>query len=309
MKRSLCSVVALVWLAGCGGGGGDGGADSGLPQAEAEWATIPTSAYPNMGNVYINTRDMPMPADYSCLGMPDTSAGSTLTMLTVNGTLFDFQNSTEPRVSATIDVWTDISKLSMASDATATTDAQGKFTVMIPNVSGKKRLHWRSHKQGEAFDTYELADPFDFSATATATQTINRNSVSTFTGGALPALAGITRMPNTGVIAGSLRDCNRKEVGNAIATVLGGDGKPIPGIKVVYMSDQDLPRRRDPSILHSLATNAKNGVFIVIDVPPSTGTVTMAVEGNIGGMRKRLAEFAAPVFADSVVVVDADPKR
>ena len=63
------------------------------------------------------------------------------------------------------------------------------------------------------------------------TQTLNRNSVSIFTGGALPALAGITRKPGTGVIAGSLRDCGRKEVGNAIATVLGSDDKPIPGIK------------------------------------------------------------------------------
>ena len=81
------------------------------------------------------------------------------------------------------------------------------------------------------------------------------------------------------------------------------------------MSDQDLPRRRDPSLLHSLASNPKNGVFVIIDVPPSTGSVTMAVDGFLSaadlamGKRTRIAEFSAPVFADSVVIIDADPKR
>ncbi len=313
-KGSLWKIAALalgVFAAGCGGGDDDDtGSDSGTTdQAAAEWAAIPTTTDINGGNVYVNTRDMPMPVDYGCLGMADNTPGSVLTTLTVNGTLFDFQNSTTPVVAATVDVWNDISKLGMAPDATATTDGQGKFTITVPGVSGKKRLHWRSRKTGETFDTFELADPFDFSAAAPMTQTLNRNSVSIFTGGALPALAGITRKAGTGVIAGSLRDCNRKEVGNAIATVLGSDDKPIPGIKVVYMSDQNLPRRRDPSIRHSLATNAKNGIFIVVDVPPSTGTVKMVAEGNVNGVRTRLAEFSAPVFADSVVVVDADPKR
>ena len=57
--------------------------------------------------------------------------------LTVNGTLFDFQNSTTPVVAATVDVWNDIAKLGMTPDATATTDGQGKFTITVPGVSAR----------------------------------------------------------------------------------------------------------------------------------------------------------------------------
>lgn len=314
---TVCFGTAIM-MAACGGGGGssgkDGGADAG-PIEVTEWATIPTAAYPNGGNIYTGSRELvagdpkqpgPKPANMTCLNVADTTAGAAFDSVTFNGVVKDFQNpDTQILANGELAVWTDVTKLGMPPDVMTTTDSTGKFMVTVPGVMGKKRLHWRTQKTGEVFPTYVLNDQFDVTM---ATQMKERNSVSLFTGQALPALAGIRRKDGTGVIAGVARDCDHVELGNTIATVLGPNGQPIPGVTVVYMSDQDLPRRRDTTILHSLASNAHNGIFIIIDVPP-TASVTMAVEGNIGGVRKRLSTFAAPVFADSVVVVDADPDR
>ncbi len=299
--------IVLAWVlvasvvGGCGGGGDDDAATS-----ADDYANLPTTI--NNGVVYTNTRDSPMAADFvTCRTEPQ--AVSNVASVTFTGKLLDFQNKTVV-TGATLDVWIDVTSLASPPAATTTTDSSGNYSITVNGLTNKPaRLHWRSFKAGETFATFELNNPFD---PGMATQTEDRNSVSVFTGDALPALAGIRRAAGTGVIAGSLRDCARKEVGNATATVIGTDGKVVPGVKVVYMSDQDLPRRRDPEATpHSIMTNARNGVFIIIDVPPTTGTLKMEAHGRLAAGEEPtvLSEFSAPVFADSVVIVDADPKR
>jgi len=314
--------AAALWVPAvpaCSSNGGGGNPDAGTvdedDESPAQWATIPGTGYPNDGNVYVcadgsspvTCRSSPQPADFTCLGTPDSSQASTFDQVTFTGVLKDFQ-SKEPVDGAEIAVWTDLATIGQAATrkAAVTSGGDGTFSVTVSGLAGLRRLHWRSSKEGTAFPTWELNDPFKPDQ---ATQSTERSSVSIVTGNLLPALAAVSRTEGKGIIAGAVRDCNRKEVGNAIATVLGADGKPLPYMQVVYMSDSDLPRRRDPKTLHSLATNPQNGIFVVVNVPPSTSLVTLAVDGKVGGVRKRLSQFDAPVFADTVVVVDADPLR
>jgi len=271
-----------------------------------QWGQLPDSTTPSAGGVYTGSRQQPAAADFSCLGKPDPSPTSTLESITATGVLEDFQTE-EPVAAAEIAVWSDVARIGSAPAAKTTTAADGTFTLVVPGTKGLRMLHWRSSKEGEAFPTYELAERFKVDA---AQQKRDRASVSLVTGDLMPAVAGIQREPGTGIVAGRIEDCAGDEVGNAIATVLGADDLPLVGIQTVYFNDDELPARRDPEKKpESVATNAKSGLFVVANIPPSAAPVTIAVEGRIGGTRTRLSEFRTPVLADTLIFVTDEPKR
>jgi hypothetical protein len=118
------------------------------------------------------------------------------------------------------------------------------------------------------------------------------------------------------VLAGAMRDCQGREVSNAVATVSSTSGTVAtcrgPRRSTSRPLSSSLPVR------HSQApTMNKDGLFVVLGLPPQTAAAYIQVWGfptaadlamGAAGL-KLLSEMPSPVEANAVITGSFEPKR
>jgi hypothetical protein len=266
-------------------------------------------------------------ADLSCLGTASADQATTVAV-SLATVVEDFQNKTLNGAASdpvTVTVFKDVMitapfDTQMSSSSMCPNNAPcGNVTVTIP--VGTKRFGFKmvDPASSPAFlPTFLLNQTV---APDTATQTLDRiQTVSNSTATLLPALIGEQRTAGTGVLAGALRDCQKHEVSNFVATVssTSGTATPIPGAETYYFqAGVDLP------VHHCLpgkacTTNEANassadGLFMAIQLPPSSSAFVQMwgypTDAEVGGEMTLISELPVPVIADNVITGSYEPLR
>jgi hypothetical protein len=304
---------ATLLAAACGGdddgGDGDGtqvdaapGGNPGFPMP-----TAVTKANVKMNGVWTEAGD----ADWSCLGTPSTDAPSTQA-ITLSGKIEDFQTSAGVG-GATVTAFPGIMLSGNSGQTTTSTVAadRGAYSINLAQLpSGTTRYGFKFEGAGYV-KTYLLNQYID-PTNATAMRDMAAVSESTAT--ALPAFIGVSRDTTKGVLAGAMRDCQNREVSNAVATVssVAGEASHLTGAKTFYFSagSSSLPVRHNVS-----PTMNKDGLFVVLDLPPQTEPAFIQIWGFrnqaelTAGTLTLLSELAAPVEANAVITASVEVKR
>jgi hypothetical protein len=317
--------MALALLSACSGGGGgtDAGGDAAPGDAVAD---VPVDAAPPLdcrdgggagcfelpaAPVMAIDNDAAVAPDFTCAPPPPAQSTATIA---VAGTVSDFQ--TGGRLpDATVAVFRD-DGFTGTPLAMATSDAMGAFAFTLP-VGTPNILYWRT-RAPSALDTFLIGNPIDVTA---AMITAARVSVSLSTAGGLAALIGLQRMMGTGIVAGEAIDCRLRRLSGAVITLSStsslASGAPptfVPGAQAYYFDvAPDLPTSR----LQQNTTNT-NGLFLLIQVPPSPGTDrvyaqlwgfrTMADVGRGMAGLTLLAERPLRVAPDVMLIPDMTPR-
>ncbi len=243
------------------------------------------------------------PANFACLNTPSTDTPTTVAVA-LSTTVKDFQ-SHNLVPNAMVTAFQDINYTAPFDTQTADENAAISFTVPI----GTTRFGFEMNGTGvmPTFLLNQYLDP------GTATQTLAKiQSVSDATAETLPALIGETRIQGTGVVAGTVHDCDGNEVSNFIGTVstTSGTATLIDGAESYYFSAGiDLPVHHQQQ-----ESSSGDGIFMVIQLPPETSGFVQAwgyaSDADLAADKLSLiAELAVPVLADSVVTGDFDPLR
>lgn len=247
-----------------------------------------------------------MAADWSCLNTP-TDDVPTNVDITVTGALVDFQNEGTELDDATVEVFPGI-EFDNALDSAGPTDATGAFELTL--TAGSTRYGYKVTAP-DYLDTFLLNQAYD---PDTATVTQNISAISEGLAQALPLFVGLERTAGTGVLAGAMRDCQDREVSNAVATVSATSGEidHLDGAVTYYLSSAaGLPVRHD-QLLHT----DSNGLFAVFELPPTTqafiqvwGFVDEADVAMGEAGLTLLAELPSPVLGESVITGSIEPLR
>jgi hypothetical protein len=276
MKRLACTFVLL-----CSGACGNNGpaAVPGQPAAFFQ---------PNLNDPATKT-----PADLSCLGAKTDPAAPT-TPTTVAMTVKDFEKGTV-LAGATVDVFTSLDKIKTnAPDFTsAPSDAQGQTMVTVP--AGFYRVIFRTTADPQkTIETIEFNRKYNDS---------ERISVSIITKQEIPALVSITPDDSLGVVAGSLRDCNEKELGGITFSATSTGGAFDASMTTFYFVD--VSGMTVPSRTQKFTSG--DGAFAILNVPPGDVTVTANGLVTAGGMLKKLGSAVIPVHPNSITIVQMEP--
>ncbi len=233
----------------------------------------------------------------TCLGeSSDPAAPTAPTPLDL--TVLDFQDS-DPVKGATVEVYTSLDKVNaMTPDATSTpTDDMGKTSLTVP--PGSYRVIFRTYggvivKVGQ--DPITTLDTYEFNRTYNDP---NRLSVSQKTKNALPALVNVFADDTQGVVAGSLHDCDDKEVGGTLISLKSTGGAVDPANNFYFNADVDLPSREQ------LWASA-DGLFVGLNLPP--GNVTLDVYGRMSANAglTHLGSDVLPVRANAITIVQVE---
>jgi hypothetical protein len=282
-------------LAACGSGGDD---DTTTADAADVGFNKPTGTLKaNASNAEVGDADLT-----SC--MPDAATTTAVKLMT---TVKDFQNQTAVP-QATVTAFPTIQADAVFD--TQMSDGNGMLTVNIP--VGTKRYGFKMTADGQ-FPTFLLnqyVNPTKVDGSGNTTDPSSIQSVSNSTAALLPALIGQTRTQGTGVVAGALRDCQAHEISNFVVTVSSTmtTSTPIDGAQAFYFSlSPELP------VHHKQAeAAAANGLFMVIQLPPSTTAYVQAwgyptAADMAAGTLKLVSELAVPVVADTVVTGSFEP--
>lgn len=318
MKRFVAIAFAGLFVAACGDDGGAavdaGGPDAG-PKCEDYGGAPCFELPPSEAMAYDSATMTLVAADWACAkDVPMPAAGP----VTVSGVIEDFQTS-DPVDGATIDAFTGLDfSTPLATDGPTPQD--GTYTMTMA-TGAMSLMNFRTSKAGAALDTYALNVEVDI---VNGETNFTRGSVSLLTANALPAFIGVTRTDGLGVLAGVARDCQGREVANVIATVSSttsvGDVAPtfVPGALVFYFQGQDadpnLPTRRRVTMTENFKKTQDDGLFVIIEIPPTTGGATYFLQTwgfktaadvamGMAGL-SLLSELEAPVVGDSVISVD-----
>jgi hypothetical protein len=240
-----------------------------------------------------------MVLDLSCLGAPRADAPTT-TAITLTASVRDFQaKNVVP--SAQVAAYATLG----APFATATTDGTGTAMLTIP--SGKTRIGFdlteaNSH---ETLIVDQLLDP------SAPDQAITLELVSDSTVAVLPALIGLSYVPGTALVLGTIHDCQGANLANAIATVssMPATATQLPGADTYYFSDGvDLPVRHSQQ-----PATSRDGMFMVLGLPATT-TAYVQVWGyrdsndQAAGTLTLIAELAVSLPASAVAITVQDPR-
>ncbi len=256
---------------------------------------------------------MPMIApDFNC----DLPAVTTTTAaLSISGTVGDFVTG-DSVAGATVDVFSGLNYLG-APLATATSNAMGEYTVMVPTGT-MGPLSWRVRSSG-TLDTYLVNDTVNL-AGGPITRS-NRNSVDNGTASLLATLLGQSRRMGTGIIAGNATDCMGRDLIGAIATISStssrtSNARPtfVPSAQIYYFSPTpQLPARRT-----AFSSTSSNGLYLALQLPPSADATyyaqvwgfrtTAAVAMGAAGL-SLLSEVAVKVPPDVLITVNHEPLR
>jgi hypothetical protein len=294
MRLSLAFLMIPAATA-CGGGDGNTPADAQDVGFNKPKATLKANMQVSSG-VWTEIGDADLT---SCPTDVPTTVAITLATKVV-----DFQNQTAVP-AATVTAFKDID--TTAPFVTATSDANGAITFDIP--AGTKRFGFKMNADSQ-FPTFLLNQYFVDPSTATQSDPATIQSVSNATAALLPALIGQTRTPGTGVVAGAVRDCNRHEISNYVATVssTSGTATPISGAQSFYFSlAPELP------VHHTQAeSSGANALFMGIQLPATSMAYVQAwgfptAADLASGEMKLVSELAVPVLSDTVVTASFEP--
>ena len=296
---SICSVLAVTLIAACGG-------DKTPVDAKVDDIGFnkPTGVLKSNHEVSKNNWVEDGPADLSCLGTPSADVATTVAVA-LSTKVDDFQSGNAvPMTHVTVFPNQDAAA---PFGPEVISDGNAMLTVNIP--VGTKRFGFKM-TNSSSLDTLLLNQTVD---PGMATQMLTHiQSVSTATAQTLPALIGVSRTPKTGILAGAVRDCAKKEMSNFIATVSSTDATVthLPGVDTYYFSASvGLPVRHSQQDFSS-----KNGLFMAIEM---AATPTAYVQ--IWGYKTQadldadhltlIAQLKTAVIADVVITGSYDPLR
>ncbi len=253
-------------------------------------------------------------ADLTCLNTANDDVATSVAV-TLNTVVKDFQSGTLVP-SAITTAFTGID--SGTPFDTKTADANGNVTLTIP--VGTKRFGFKmTTANGTTMPTLLLNQTVDAGVAIQPTgsdtdpsKNLKIQSVSMTTAMLLPALIGEERIVGTGVAAGALRDCQRREMSNFVATVSSTPttATPVAGTEAYYFS----PSANVP-VKHTQADAAReDGIFMLIQVPVTSAAYVQAwgfpTQADLdGGTMKLISELKVPVIADTVITGSFEPIR
>ncbi|MBE7448557.1 MAG: hypothetical protein HS111_06635 [Kofleriaceae bacterium] len=310
LAHYLAAAATTFALVACGGDDGDNpsvDAANMLPNPGFPVPTAPTKANERQGGVWTELG----PANWSCLNTASTDQPSTQT-ISMSGLIEDFQTGAGVGAAA-ITAFPGIDLNGNSGTATSDNNAQtrGEYTISLAQLPSGTTRYGFKFEAASYVKTYLLNQYVD---PATATQTRDMAAVSEATALALPAFIGVTRDVTKGVLAGAFRDCDGNEVSNAVATVSSTSGTVthLDGAKTFYFSagSSSLPVRHTVSPVMN-----KDGLFVVLDLPPQTGAAYVQIWGFVDdadladGQMTLLSELASPVEANAVITGSFEPKR
>lgn len=295
---SVCVIAAIAFLGACGG-------DDPPPPCESLGDTNPGFSTPCAATTYAeNDVDSGEAADWSCLGTPTDDTPTTVE-ITLTGVLNDFQNNDNEINMATVEVFPGIDHTDVL-DTFGPTDNTGAYSLTLP--AGETRFGFKLTAE-DYEPTFLLNQNFE---PGTAAQTLNISGISTGIATALPAIIGLVRTDGTGILAGAIRDCQEREVVNAVATVstTRGSVTHLEGALTYYLdAGAGLPVRNE-ELIHTDG----NGIFAVFELP-ETSSAYIQVWGFVDdadladGEMTLLAELEAPVVSDTVITGSIEPLR
>ncbi len=309
----LLSISAsLVGLGACGDDGGatvdagaiDAGGNPGFPMP-----TAVTKANNQAGGVWSEVGD----ADWTCLNTPSTdTARPAANPLTLTGKIRDFQTDNGVG-SATLTAFSGINLSENLGMATSNPAAamKGDYSINLAALTGGQKRYGFKIEAASYLRTY-LLNQYINPAGATTTQDIS--AVSIGTANAVIAFVGESFDNTTGTLAGAFRDCQGREVSNAVATVSSTShtATHLPNANTFYFSAaaSSLPVR------HNVApTMNHDGLFVVIDLPPQTAAAYIQVWGFrtqaelTAGTLTLLSELPSPVEANAIITGSFVPLR
>ncbi|MBA2542040.1 MAG: hypothetical protein H0V17_20540 [Deltaproteobacteria bacterium] len=209
------------------------------------------------------------PADFSCLNTANADPATTVEV-TLSTTVLDFQSDNlVPNASIIAFRGQDINDVF----DTKTSDENAEVDIVIP--VGVTRFGYKL-TDPESLDTLLLNQKVEPGVALQTEGSIR--TVSKATAATMPALIGISRTPNTGVLAGAMRDCQDREVSNFVATVVTESGaldsgthaeieaqnqaNLVPGTDTYYFSSSvGLPVRHTQK-----AAASEDGLFMVVEL-------------------------------------------
>jgi hypothetical protein len=310
MRQTLAFTLISLSLAACGGG------DTKTPDAAIKDIGFNkpmkgVKANMESGNTWTEIGD----ADLTCLNTPSDDMATSVSV-TLNTIVKDFQSGNAVP-GATVTVFKDVMTDTPFDTQTASDQAYATFTV----PTGVKRFGFKmTTTDGSTMPTFLLNQYIDpavavqpAGSDTDMTKSMKIQSVSSSTAATLPALIGETRTPGTGVIAGALRDCQKHEMSNFVATVSSTPmtATSIDGAEAYYFSDSvDLPVHHQQQDAAS-----KDGLFMVIQLPvAATAYVQMwgyksDADAMAGGDMTLIAQLQVPVLADTVITGSYEPLR
>ncbi|HVV88812.1 MAG TPA: hypothetical protein VHE35_37470 [Kofleriaceae bacterium] len=312
LSLTLAGLLIIPALAACGGDDGGGSAtDAGVDGLTNEGFPVPTAvtkANDEVDGVWTEIGD----ADWSCLNTPSTDAPSTQNVM-LSGKIRDFQTSSNGVANATITAFPGI--MLSGNSGMATSDAtaanKGNYSMTLTKLPAGQTRYGFKIDAPTYMRTYLLNQYFD---PTMASQTRDISAVSIGTANAVIAFVGEQFDNTTGTLAGAFRDCQGHEVSNAVATVSSTSGTVthLPGADTFYFSaaSSSLPVRHNVS-----PTMNKDGLFVVIDLPPQQANAYIQIWGFrtaaelASGQMTLLSELASPVEANAIITGSIEPKR
>ena len=305
MKTRFCVFLALALAsgaAGCGGGDDDGGDGEELENPGFATPDTVTTAYTKEGAVWT----MVGPANWDCLATASDDTPSTVD-IELTGIARDFQNEDDVIADAMISVY-DGNAITGTPIAMATSEADGTYALTLD--AGIERVAFKTSAE-DYLDTYLLNQYYD---PHTVAQTEDLEPISVSLANTLTAFINKERTLGLGVLAGAIRDCDGHEVDGAIATVSAtrGTADHVMGAETYYFSggSRSLPIR-----LSQQAYTNEDGLFMVIELPPSSSDVYLQVWGFLPEQDPAsdeltlIAELGMPVIGDTVISASMEALR
>ena len=303
----VTSLGTLLTSAACGDDGGSSTPDAAVKDIGFN---KPKAALKANHEVSKNNWAEDGPADLSCLGTPTADAASTVEV-SLTTRVDDFQSG-NLRDHTTVTVFPN-QDTSAPFGPAVVSDASAMLTVSIP--AGTKRFGFKMIEKDslETLLLNQLVEPNSPTQSLTHIQV-----VSTATAQTLPALIGVSRTGGTGILAGAVRDCAKKEMSNFIATVSSTDGMigtvsdvaHLPGVDTYYFSSSvGLPVRHSQQ-----DASSKDGLFMAIEMQP-TATAYVQVWGyktdaDLAADKLTLiAQLKTAVIGDVVITGSYEPLR
>jgi|GEM_PF-3565430 len=277
MKLTLPVMLLGVGLCGCG--------------SPAKMTVDQPAAFIQSNTLDDTTRS---PANLGCLPKKTDPAAPTMPS-TLTVIVSDFEKKT-PVKDATVEVYTTLAKFNAATpDATSgPTDAQGKATLTVPG--GSYRVIFRTIGDASTVETIEFNRAFDDG---------KRYSVSQSTKSTIAAVLSLVPDNTLGVVAGSLRDCDEKEVGGITFETHTTTGPAFDNsLYTFYFIDANA---NSTVPFRAQKFTSGNGVFASLNVPPGNVQLVASGRTTTGGTVAQLGTGTAPVRANSVTVVQIEP--
>ena len=324
MRRRTLACFASIVLASCALGASIGACSSsssdpgGGPTPPVDTGVPAVDSGRTIAELTVLSADkLDVPADLSCMGAPDAGPPPPLdsgpggdaagdgavvdggpapygTLIDVSFKLTEFGGGgSDIVVGANVDFFYKNTLGAGEADLKQVkTDDKGRVAIKLPagapfafEVSPNDLL--RTFVQFDEIAPVHAGDTYEGSA-------ITKSKYDQFAL-AITGKTGFLTAPGTGIVAGRVRDCQKRNIRNAVLTLIDQDtAKALPTgtgdadmRPVHYLTDQELPS-------NGYTFTSRSGLFAVINVPKTTGTTHhfRAVATGLFGSSTELRPFA-----------------